>query len=182
MTRLVDIIDPQQTSPDKSAVCHLAYPPHLLPHPLATSDFSLYGNLVQEGQPAHEVLVHRAEALPSASFRPHITVTPLPSANGWCRQPPFGTYTLETAPMPGIPRLRAPKARPPATPDMRELISDDQVSHHLWLIIVNHPPLGSKCRAFSRGTWYLKRLAAGRCTSYRNSSFLPLRMIFRMLS
>ena len=35
----------------------------------------------------------RVAILPPASFRPHLTVTPLPLANGWCNQPPSETFT-----------------------------------------------------------------------------------------
>ncbi len=38
--------------------------------------------------------------------------TPLPLANGWCYQPPFGTFTLELSPMPGgLPLITLALAR-----------------------------------------------------------------------
>ena len=38
--------------------------------------------------------VPQVAGLPPASSRPHFTMTPLPLANGWCNQPPYGTFTL----------------------------------------------------------------------------------------
>ena len=42
---------------------------------------------------SHEVRVPQVAGLPPASSRPHLTVTPLPSASGWCNQPPQRSFT-----------------------------------------------------------------------------------------
>jgi len=45
------------------------------------------------GLASHSVRVPQVAGLLPASFRPHLAMTPLPSANGWCNQPPSGSFT-----------------------------------------------------------------------------------------
>src|SRR5262249_21955602 len=61
--------------------------PDLPPRSLMTLDFAIVGSLVRPGRPRYPVLVHRAAALLHASFRPHLTVTPLRFADP---SPPSG--------------------------------------------------------------------------------------------
>ena len=60
---------------------------HLLLRPLIA-----WASLLLANSPSltasYRLLVHQVADLPPASSRPHLAVTPLPSANGWCNQPP----------------------------------------------------------------------------------------------
>src|SRR5436190_15331642 len=46
--------------------------------------------------------VPRVAVSPPASFPPRLTTTQLPSACGWCHQPPQGTFTPESLVMSGV--------------------------------------------------------------------------------
>src|SRR5215510_1204685 len=74
--------------PEVRATAFTARPPDLPPRPLMTVDFAINCPLVRPGRPRYPVLVHRAATLLHASFRPHLSVTPLRFANpspssGW---------------------------------------------------------------------------------------------------
>ena len=64
--------------------------------------------------------VPRVAISPPASFPPRLTTTQLPSACGWCHQPPQGTRTPESLVMSGVHRVEARLAlAPPTPPGMR---------------------------------------------------------------
>jgi len=63
------------------------------------------------GCPAlYAVRVPRVGALPRASFRPHLTVTPLPPARGSYHLHPQRTFTFKLLPMPGVHRKSPAKS------------------------------------------------------------------------
>ncbi len=64
-------------SPAISSTAVHARPPDLPPVPLMDTDFASRCPLVRHRRPYHPVLVHRPACLLHASFRPHLTVTPL---------------------------------------------------------------------------------------------------------
>ena len=64
-----------------------ARPPDLPPVPLMDMGFAVSCQLARHRRPYHPVLVHRPACLLHASFRPHLTATPLRFANP---SPPSG--------------------------------------------------------------------------------------------
>lgn len=80
--------------------------PSLLLYSLAVWGFVLFGRLTRIQQPQIGFVYLRSglcRRLPSDSTS---RWTPLPWANGWYSQPPFGTYTLELSPMLGAQRKK----------------------------------------------------------------------------
>ena len=77
----------QRRPPEVRSTAFTARPPDLPPRSLMTVDFAIRCSLVRPGRPRYPVLVHRAAALLRASFRPHLTMTPLRFANP---SPPSG--------------------------------------------------------------------------------------------
>ena len=77
----------QRRSPEVRPTAFVARPPDLPPRSLMAADFAIIGSLVRPGRPLYPVLVHRAAALLHASFRRHLTMTPLRFANP---SPPSG--------------------------------------------------------------------------------------------
>ena len=77
----------QRRSPEVRPTAFAARPPDLPPRSLMTVDFAITCSLVRPGRPRYPVLVHRAAALLDASFRRHLAMTPLRSANP---SPPSG--------------------------------------------------------------------------------------------
>jgi len=63
--------------PGKNDSLHPIYPPHLLYGVWAVLDFVLFSKLVRSNSALDAVLVHRAETLPPASFRFHLTMDTL---------------------------------------------------------------------------------------------------------
>src|SRR5437660_3827623 len=85
---------PRQTSPGKNDHLHRTYASHLQSGILVPSGFTFLGRL------AHPfclsaLRVPRVAALLPASFRPRLTTTPLPSANGSCHHGPYRTFTSQ---------------------------------------------------------------------------------------
>jgi hypothetical protein len=64
-------------SPVISSTAFHARPPDLPPAPLMDMGFAITCSLARQRRPLHPVLVHRPARLLHASFRPHLTVTPL---------------------------------------------------------------------------------------------------------
>ena len=66
-----------RTSPVISSTAFHAPPPHLPPAPLMDMGFAIPCSLARHPRPHHPVLRHRPAPLRHASFRPHLSVTPL---------------------------------------------------------------------------------------------------------
>src|SRR6266487_3583229 len=64
-------------SPAISSTAFHAQPPDLPPVLLMDMGFAISCSLARHRRPHHPVLVHRLACLLHASFRPHLTVTPL---------------------------------------------------------------------------------------------------------
>jgi hypothetical protein len=64
-------------SPEVSSTAFSAQPPDLPPAPLMDMGFAVHCPLARCRRPHHPVLVHRLAPLLHASFRPHLTTTPL---------------------------------------------------------------------------------------------------------
>jgi hypothetical protein len=64
-------------SPEISSTAFDTRPPDLPPVPLMDMGFAVACQLARHRRPHHPVLVHRPVSLLRASFRPHLTVTPL---------------------------------------------------------------------------------------------------------
>src|ERR1035441_10446414 len=74
-------------SPEVSSTAFSVQPPDLPPAPLMDMGFAILCSLAPCRRPHHPVLVHRLTPLLHASFRPHLTMTPLRFANP---SPPSG--------------------------------------------------------------------------------------------
>jgi hypothetical protein len=84
------VAEAQRRPPEVSSTAFPARPPDLPPRPWMTMDFAILCLLVRPGRPRYPVLVHRAAGLLHASFRPHLTATPLRFTNpsppsGWVK-------------------------------------------------------------------------------------------------
>jgi hypothetical protein len=99
----------QRRSPEVRSTAFTARPPNLPPRSLMTVDFAISCSLVRPGRPRYPVFVHRAAALLHASFRPHLTMTPLRFANP---SPPSGW--IEDSHLQAVDHARHTTKRPDA--------------------------------------------------------------------
>ena len=117
----------QRRPPEVRSTAFTARPPDLPPRSLMTVDFAIRCSLVRPGRPRYPVLVHRAAALLRASFRPHLTMTPLRFANpsppsGWIEDSHLqavdhARHTTQKAPSGGgLSRLKRTGVRPRPSP------------------------------------------------------------------